>query len=1042
MTVSTRVLSSVASYLALAAVALPAVVCAADAQLPPRERWSAFSSTPTTPAMAPSLAIDGDATTRWGGSFTAQQWLQVDMSDVAAVGGVLLHWDSGFAASYRILASANGTDWQTVFETTDGQGGIEYLFFPTISARYIRLASMPLSADWGVSVLELEPLGVEQSPSVEGLSKGVDPATVWGGSATPPRPLAPGNSLDIKLPRAFPTTGLEVFWGAAWREARLDARDAKGQWRTLARDAAPLGDTSLLAARKPIDATELRLHVAGARGKPPAIRRLRLLPPDRTMTPLRRYEVVAARVHRELFPLTLRNRQVYWTTIGVPAGMQKSIFDEFGNLEAWKGAPMLQPLWRDSERHVHAAHGSSPVQTLRDGWLPMPTVQWTPQPEVVARSEAFSIEQNGQPVTLIRHQLQNNSKRRIEGDLVLLVRPIQINPPWQSGGISPIKDIVIEGPPHDTSVRVNGRLLFHALGTVPQRGAAGFGARGEGELTQSVVWGALPTALKARDYDGLASAYLSFPMKLAPGEKRSVVLAYPLGVKRMDVLAGKLPEAPAIDTKALLGAAPDPDAAFDMLAAQVAQQWQERVDHVGIVLPDHSLIDMLHAQLAYMLINQTGPAFQPGPRNYNRSFIRDGSATATVLMRLGMSGARDYLRWYSDHALHDNGLVSPILNDDGSVNRGFGSDIEFDSQGQYVSFVADIARLDGGPQTVKEYLPKVRSALKFLKSLRERTLVPDYMSDREAPERFRGIIAPSISHEGYSVPTHSYWDDFWALKGWHDGAWLAAASGNAEMDTWARGQYQLLRESVAASFRATMAWKKIDTLPAAADTGDGDPTSLSIGIDPCGQQDLLPTAALEKTFDEYIEGVRKRAVPNSLWAYTPYELRNVLSYVHLNRPQDANELLTTFLRHRRPLAWQEFAEVIHSRLRHPGYLGDMPHTWIGAEYVRTMVGMLMHEADDHLVLLPGTPAAWLEGDGARVSDLRTQYGRLTMSARKQDNKLIVGLGPGLLPDIPVEVYWPSRIQPKRVVVDGEVHMEHTADGIRVARPFQELTAEW
>ena len=120
---------------------------------------------------------------------------------------------------------------------------------------------------------------------------------------------------------------------------------------------------------------------------------------------------------------------------------------------------------------------------------------------------------------------------------------------------------------------------------------------------------------------------------------------------------------------------------------------------MGIVLPDQSLIDMLHAQLAYMLINQTGPAIQPGPRNYNRSFVRDGSATATALMRMGMTSvARDYLRWYSDHALHDNGLVSPILNDDGTVNRGFGSDIEFDSQGQYVSFVADIARRSQGIQ--------------------------------------------------------------------------------------------------------------------------------------------------------------------------------------------------------------------------------------------------------------------------------------------------------------------------------------------------------
>ena len=106
---------------------------------------------------------------------------------------------------------------------------------------------------------------------------------------------------------------------------------------------------------------------------------------------------------------------------------------------------------------------------------------------------------------------------------------------------------------------------------------------------------------------------------------------------------------------------------------------------------------MLRAQAAYMLINQTGPAMQPGPRNYNRSFIRDGSATAAILLRMGQAKvARDYLRWYADHAVHPNGLVSPILNDDGTVNTGFGSDIEYDSQGEFISLVADVARLDGG----------------------------------------------------------------------------------------------------------------------------------------------------------------------------------------------------------------------------------------------------------------------------------------------------------------------------------------------------------
>jgi hypothetical protein len=524
------------------------------------------------------------------------------------------------------------------------------------------------------------------------------------------------------------------------------------------------------------------------------------------------------------------------------------------------------------------------------------------------------------------------------------------------------------------------------------------------------------------------------------------VLAFPLGTKKVDALAGELPEAPALDIPALSGAGErakaDESARFDVLAVQTAEKWRERTSHAGIELPDRDLADMVRAQIAYILINQTGPAIQPGPRNYNRSFIRDGSATAAVLMRMGIPGpAREFLRWFAEHAVHENGLVSPVLSEDGSVDRGFGSDLEYDSQGEFVSLVADVARLDGGVQTVREYLPKVRAALRFIEQLRVRTLVKDYQHEHEAPERFRGIIAPSISHEGYSVPTHSYWDDYWALKGLHDGAWLAAALGDAELDAYARAQYAALHESLAASIRATMAWKRVEYVPSSADLGDLDATGTSIALDPCGVSDVLPEAAVKLTFDDYMNKLRKRAVSKDTWDFTPYELRNVLSFVRLNRPADAKELLTELLRYRRPLAWHMFAEVVHSRLRHPGYFGDMPHTWVGTELVRAVLGMLMHEGDSALELLPGAPPAWLAGEGLRVSELHTAYGPLNMTARQEGARLRITLGPGLAPNTAVHVMWPSRRKPKNVMVDGQPRTNQTADGIRLDHPFQELVAQ-
>jgi hypothetical protein len=503
-----------------------------------------------------------------------------------------------------------------------------------------------------------------------------------------------------------------------------------------------------------------------------------------------------------------------------------------------------------------------------------------------------------------------------------------------------------------------------------------------------------------------------------------------------------LPEAPPLDRAALVGRKGDASAGFDATARKVAGEWRSRFGELDIRLPDMSLVDTLRAQGAYMLINQTGHAMQPGPRNYNRSFIRDGAATAAALVRMGQAEvAREYLRWYTDHAVHPNGMVSPILNEDGSVNRGFGSDIEYDSQGEYIQLVADIARLDGGPESVRDYLPAVKRAMKFLQELRERTMVPGYMASQPAPERFHGILAPSISHEGYSSPTHSYWDDYFGIKGWDDGAWLAEALGDAETAKWAREQGAALRKSVAASIRATIAWKGADFIPASADTGDGDPTSVSIALDPTGAQDVLPGRELKTTFDRYLADVRARDAPGALYAYTPYELRNMLTYVHLERPGDANELLQRFLAQRRPPEWLMWPEVVHSRERHPGYIGDMPHTWIGSEYVRAIVGMLLREERDTLVLLPGVTASWLQGEGIRVGALPTAFGTMRLQASGDASTLRLSLG-GIRGGTPVQVKWPSRTRPTSVRIDGATVDAFDADGVRVDKPFRTLEAKW
>ncbi|WP_314101970.1 discoidin domain-containing protein [uncultured Stenotrophomonas sp.] len=1000
--------------------------------LPPRGEWQASSSSQQVPAMAIAHLIDGDPKTVTGGAFSPGHWFQVDLGKPSTLSGARITWDVSNPEGYSLQTSLDGKWWDTAYTMRDSLGGIETVPFAPRQARYLRLASPDRTSDWGVSIFELEPLDARTSARIPGLNP-TQAAALWqGGSAVAvPADKAGRHTLDIALPGGASTTGLSVEWAGAHGAARLQVQDAQGRWSDLANDPqAGSRQQSWLAGTQAVNARALRLQVDG---DAPQIARLRLLGPAAVMTPMKRYQIVASGAHGALFPASLHMQQTYWTAVGVHGGLQKSIFDEHGNIEAFKGAPLVQPIWRGADGAASGAADQRVQHALRDGWKPMPSATWQPHPGLELKSEAFAVEMDGQPVTFVRHRLRNTSNAPIAGSLALVVRPMQMNPPWQNGGLSPIRSIAVDAG----TVRVNGRTLMQSLTPVGGAGAAPFGPDGSTEITAAVAQGALPPVQHAEDPDGLAAAALDYPIQLAPGATQSVVVAFPLGNAAADT-HGVLPEPPALEL-----AGRDADATFERLATVASKDWQARLGQVGLRLPDPSLVDMLRAQAAYMLINQTGPAMQPGPRNYNRSFIRDGMATSAVLLRMGEAKiARDYLAWYTEHGVHANGLVSPILNNDGTVNTGFGSDIEYDSQGQYVALVSDVARLDGGPESVRAYLPKVKAALRFLQELRERTLVPGYMASQPAPERFAGILAPSISHEGYPSPTHSYWDDYWGLKGWHDGAWLADSLGDHETAAWAREQYRLLHDALAASIRATMAWKGIDFIPSSADLGDGDPTGVSIALDPTGAQDVLPEQALRTTFARYLEDVRKRSQPGALYAYTPYEIRNVLSYVHLDQPEAADELLQGLLRDRRPLEWQVLAEVVHSRLRFPRYLGDMPHTWIGAEYGRTLFGMLMREDDDALSLLPGTPTAWLAGDGLAVERLPTAFGTLQMQAVQRGTTLQLTLGKGLRRDTALRVWWPSRTRPTRVIVDGHPVQDFDAQGVRLAKPFRTLEATW
>ncbi len=171
---------------------------------------------------------------------------------------------------------------------------------------------------------------------------------------------------------------------------------------------------------------------------------------------------------------------------------------------------------------------------------------------------------------------------------------------------------------------------------------------------------------------------------------------------------------------------------------------------------------VLKSQLAWILVNRDGPAIQPGSRSYARSWIRDGSLTSEALLRLGHSGtARSFLLWFAGFQGEDGRV--PCCVD----FRGADGVPENDSHGQLLFLIAETVRYTGDRGLAGRMWPHVVSAVSYLDQLRQKRRTAEY----ETPENriFYGLLPESISHEGYSAkPMHSYWDDFFALRGLKD----------------------------------------------------------------------------------------------------------------------------------------------------------------------------------------------------------------------------------------------------------------------------------
>lgn len=774
----------------------------------------------------------------------------------------------------------------------------------------------------------------------------------WTPQADDPAPW-----LQLDAPRARIFGGVVIDWEASApaKGFRIRTSTTGTRWTTrYAADRAGGARSDVALPDAKFRYLRLELHEASTGA------RVRLQGFEFSRSPEAFWQHVAAAEPRGAFPRWLLREQCLWTPVSTPRSAPDALIDEDGRVEFALGSAMIEPMLGVGDRLYTWADVE--VRTaLGEGWMPQPSVRW----QSAAWTLDIAAEATASAKLRLRYGLTNRSGEALVARLFVLIRPFQVTPPWQHvgtlGGVAPIRRIVWR----DGTARLDERGIVRALNREAEFGGlraaegsvvAWLGTGCAGPLTLALSpSGERDLDCEVSDPEGYATGVLAFEMRADAGASDELVLS---AAARAEQLADA--DEPAFDWHAVVPTS--------MLAAA------------------GDAMDAIRASwtaTAHILATRDGAALQPGPRRYRRSWIRDGAVMSAALLRMNQADAvAEFIRWYAPQVRAD-GFVPCCVD-----AKGADPLVEHDSHGEWLALIADHQCFAPDTALLDGLWPSIERTVTCIGGLLDET----------------GLLPVSVSHEGYlAQPVHAYWDDAWAVRGLRDMAALARRHVRATLAQRCDDVQRRITDALFASIAATRASKSLDFIPGSIEWADFDPTATANLIALLDLPPQLDRAAVEQTYTRYLDDWRrKRRSPKNGgvdWAnYTPYEVRIVGTLVRLGWRDAALELLRFLLADRRPPAWNQWPEIAWRDPRTPGHLGDLPHTWIAAEYVLSLRSLFAYESEtqDALIVAAGIDAGWLAGDGVRVQKLPTTRGMLSYTLRRLDDATLqFDLQPGI-----------------------------------------------
>lgn len=358
------------------------------------------------------------------------------------------------------------------------------------------------------------------------------------------------------------------------------------------------------------------------------------------------------------------------------------------------------------------------------------------------------------------------------------------------------------------------------------------------------------------------------------------------------------------------------------------------------------------------------PAFQVGPTCYRGLWVVDGSFLLEAMTYLGRAeDTRNGVKYLMSFQREDGAFLL--------------MDGHWKETGIALWAITRHARLTGDKNWLREAWSKVEKGYGFIGKMRTMPLA-------DAPNA--GLIPDGFSDGGLADRVPEYTNIYWTMAGMRAAIEAARWLGlDGEADDWQR-QYDDFEKTFRRAAARDMQTDKSGNqyLPIRMKKGEGIPQQKAqwafmhaifpgkvfTADDPLVRGNMAMLRAVESQGLIFDTGWLK----DGIWTYFGSFYGH--SWLWLGEGEKAARTLYAFGNHASPLlVWREEQKPVGQGDQ---VVGDMPHNWASAEFIRLVRHSLVLERGQELHLFEAFPAKWAApGAITRVNEVLTEFGPIS-----------------------------------------------------------------